>query len=340
MDQKQTQTGGENFFFAPTVVKNAKYFRQRAWDLLKGKYWTMVIIVVIAALLGGITVGSLSIGTSIEVKLPTTQAEAAALLPVIENVLSLIMKGSFAELFSSYSTLWYFFWLAVGVMLFSLAFSLFVGSAVELGYKKTYLQLIDEKDPPKVTTLFAYFKKGYGKAILLRILYSILLFVIALPALLCAVWLAFSAVSAFYYAIVDNETMLLQAQGTLVISFLLTLVLSAAVWLLDTVVRLRYAFVSQILAEYPEMSVLDAFRNSASLMKGNKWRLFCLRFSFIGWSILAAICPFGVGPYLLAPYMHTAEVAFYHDVAKRGASEEAEFPSLDPDDYDPNVAQW
>lgn len=340
MDQKQTQQNGESFFFAPAVVKNAKYFRLRAWDSLKEKYWTMVIIVLIAAVLGGVAVGSFSIGTSIEVTVPSTEAQVDALLPVIENALSMLLNWDFNALFAAYPSASVYFWLIVGSMLFSLACSLFVGSAVELGYKKSYLQLIDEKDPPKVSVLFTYFKKSYGKAILLRILYSLILFVISIPALICTAWCAFSALSALYYAIIKDTAQLTQAQSMLVISFLLMLVTGLLVWLLDTVVRLRYAFASQILAEYPEMGVLDAFRNSATLMKGYKWKLFCLRFSFIGWSILALICPFGVGPYLLAPYMHAAEVAFYHDIAKRGASEEAEFPSLDPDDYDPNVAQW
>lgn len=43
-----------------------------------------------------------------------------------------------------------------------------------------------------------------------------------------------------------------------------------------------------ILCERPDMTAREAIRESKELMKGNKWRLFCLEFSFIGWELLAA----------------------------------------------------
>ena len=88
-----------------------------------------------------------------------------------------------------------------------------------------------------------------------------------------------------------------------------------------------------ILAEYPEISAIDALRNSASLMRGNKWRLFCLQISFIGWVLLAGCCTCGIGVMFLTPYMSAANAAFYDDIANRAAARETEFPSLDPNDY-------
>ena len=43
-----------------------------------------------------------------------------------------------------------------------------------------------------------------------------------------------------------------------------------------------------ILCERPDMTSREAIRESKELMRGNKWRLFCLEFSFIGWELLAA----------------------------------------------------
>ena len=43
-----------------------------------------------------------------------------------------------------------------------------------------------------------------------------------------------------------------------------------------------------ILCERPDMTSIEAIRESKELMRGNKWRLFCLEISFIGWELLAS----------------------------------------------------
>ena len=47
-----------------------------------------------------------------------------------------------------------------------------------------------------------------------------------------------------------------------------------------------YSMSFYILADNPDMSPNDARKKSMEMMKGNKWRLFCLDFSFIGWELL------------------------------------------------------
>ncbi len=72
----------------------------------------------------------------------------------------------------------------------------------------------------------------------------------------------------------------------------------------------RYAMAPFILAENPDMRPLDCLRESKEMMIGNKSRLFCLEFSFIGWMVLGALT-FGIGSLILAPYMAAAKAAFY-----------------------------
>lgn len=48
-------------------------------------------------------------------------------------------------------------------------------------------------------------------------------------------------------------------------------------------------------------------------MNGNKWRLFCLHFSFIGWMLLG-ILTFGILYFWIIPYMQTAQAEFYRDI--------------------------
>lgn len=51
----------------------------------------------------------------------------------------------------------------------------------------------------------------------------------------------------------------------------------------------RYYMTPFILVENPEMTAREAIAESKELMKGNKWRLFCLELSFIGWELLAVL---------------------------------------------------
>lgn len=78
----------------------------------------------------------------------------------------------------------------------------------------------------------------------------------------------------------------------------------------------RYAMVPYLMAEFPELKIMDAIRESKRLMKGNKWRLFCLQMSFFGWALLATLS-FGIGNFWLIPYMRTAEAVFYMEVTGR-----------------------
>lgn len=75
----------------------------------------------------------------------------------------------------------------------------------------------------------------------------------------------------------------------------------------------RYAMTYYILAENPELSAREAIARSIELMNGNKWRLFCLWFSFIGWNILCALT-LGIGSLWLNPYIEAATAAFYRDI--------------------------
>ena len=53
------------------------------------------------------------------------------------------------------------------------------------------------------------------------------------------------------------------------------------------IANFSYYMAPFILSEHPEMKAKEAIKESKKLMKGNKWRLFCLEFSFIGWYALA-----------------------------------------------------
>ena len=106
-----------------------------------------------------------------------------------------------------------------------------------------------------------------------------------------------------------------------------------------------YAMAPYILAEHPEMTASEAITESRHMMDGNKWRLFCLDFSFIGWNLLCSLpvivvvfaltgsilrsgadayallwiipisIPLSAGFLFLRPYEEATWAAFYRDVS-------------------------
>ncbi|MBE6615658.1 MAG: DUF975 family protein [Ruminococcaceae bacterium] len=84
-----------------------------------------------------------------------------------------------------------------------------------------------------------------------------------------------------------------------------------------------YAMTPYILADHPDMDPLEVINTSREMMVGNKWRLFCLDMSFIGWSFLCLLT-LGIGSFWLAPYTQCARAAFYEDIRRDYEEETAE----------------
>ena len=84
-----------------------------------------------------------------------------------------------------------------------------------------------------------------------------------------------------------------------------------------------YAMTEYILAEHPDMTAGEAIAASKEMMSGNRWRLFCLHVSFIGWAILCAFT-LGIGNLWLNPYKNAAVAAFYREISG------TEQPTLNP----------
>ena len=83
-----------------------------------------------------------------------------------------------------------------------------------------------------------------------------------------------------------------------------------------------YAMTPYIVMEDDNISITDAMKKSKEMMKGNKWRLFCLIFSFIGW-ILLGIITFGIVLVWIEPYMQVAMAAFYRELVPAKETEQS-----------------
>lgn len=83
-----------------------------------------------------------------------------------------------------------------------------------------------------------------------------------------------------------------------------------------------YAMTYYILADNPDMAPTDAINASRKMMDGNKWRLFCLDLSFIGWYLLS-ILTLGVLALWISPYNMMARAEFYESIKPQPAQDEA-----------------
>ena len=121
-----------------------------------------------------------------------------------------------------------------------------------------------------------------------------------------------------------------------------------------------YAMTPYILAENPGMTATDAITESRRIMDGNKWRLFCLGFSFIGWGLLCAAptlialfivsrmaietqnlavllwiipasIPSFIGSLFLNPYQEAAWAAFYREISGTTVSPDPALPESNMD---------
>ena len=148
---------------------------------------------------------------------------------------------------------------------------------------------------------------------------------------------------AFYISLLDrvrtNETNIVNytityahqhayANMRFLVAGLLIMILSsllAVVTLGIGAIILSYAYgmVPYLLHDYPELSPREAMKISREMMRGQKWNLFVLDFTFIGW-ILLSILTLGLGVLFVQPYMLTARAAFYEDLKAKKLIEETD----------------
>lgn len=77
---------------------------------------------------------------------------------------------------------------------------------------------------------------------------------------------------------------------------------------------LSYSLTYFVLLDHPEYTVHEAIAESKRLMDGNKWNLFVLGLSFIGWFLLSAIT-FSISQLWTTPYWAVTFAHFYDKVS-------------------------
>ena len=79
-----------------------------------------------------------------------------------------------------------------------------------------------------------------------------------------------------------------------------------------------YAMTPYVMNDRPDLDADDCIHESRMMMKGYKWKLFCMDLSFIGWAILC-IFTLGIGLLWLQPYIEASHAKFYEELKARKA---------------------
>ena len=260
----------------------ARDHRANALQALKGRWGTAVLTAILAALLSGGLAGGTNFGGSGQ-ELGLQQMEAMNQMV----------------------------WMGIAsTLVFGLALFVISG-AVEMGYAHFNLHLID-RQVARVGHLFGHMNRiGAGlRMVLLRSLYLLLWM---LPSIgLITVWCVVGYERILSWMQLLQEDM---AAALVVYTYaMLPIILIACIPMV--IASYRYLLMPYIMAENPGMRARDAIRMSKCLMRGFKWKAFCLRLSFIGW-LLLAVLTFGIGGLWVYPYMAAADASFYREVCRQ-----------------------
>lgn len=223
------------------------------------------------------------------------------------------LAAGFTFLFYLVSTSLAFLMLFV-VMLFpipiisNLVQNLFTGP-LNLGRTSFYMSL-SRNWAAQLEQLFDGFKlfgSGFLIWFLSALYVGILTSIAAIPLVFVAVLLIGAHISQFYDPEAFDPDMLTTRTAILLVLTLIPPIVVA----IFTGLQISQAYFIKL--DRPELGALESLQRSATLMRGNKWKAFCLGLSFIGWIILT-ILTFGLGLLLLEPYMRTTYAHFYNDL--------------------------
>jgi len=101
--------------------------------------------------------------------------------------------------------------------------------------------------------------------------------------------------------------------GAYLLQFIFIILWSILLIIPGIIAAFAYSMTYYILAENDSIGPLEAISKSKEMMRGNKWKFFCLEFRFFGWGLLC-ILTLGIGFLWLFPYMIVSFAQFYDDL--------------------------
>lgn len=96
----------------------------------------------------------------------------------------------------------------------------------------------------------------------------------------------------------------------------------------------QYSMIPYLLIDKPEFTVKECFAMTKKMTKGNKWSLFVLDLSFIGWILLSCLTLFILAIFYVSPYMNLAKAGAYDYLKRVHMPESADGPVFQSASYE------
>ena len=170
------------------------------------------------------------------------------------------------------------------------------------GYNYMHLKLA-RGQRPRVSDLFYAFKNRPDRYIGYAIFLTFISLLCILPGTICLIFAMAAGTDLF-----SNPALLIAGIVLMILGCIILIILV-----------LSWSLSIYLLLDDPTLSVMAAFKESSQLMKGNKFRLFALELSFLGWAILGLLS-FMIGFLWISPYLNQTMIQFYLDLTSRSAA--------------------
>lgn len=204
------------------------------------------------------------------------------------------------------------------ITIIALAFTVFVTGPILVGTKKFLLNTALENNS-EISAIFHGFKSGYKTIATTTLMKQLIYMAYALiPFAAAFVWVF---VMAFIMGFGGTATLDSLFIGT---SVPLVVIIALIPYIMKCY---DYYLVDYILAENPDMHWREVLKKSKEMMRGNRWSVFVLNMSFIGWMLLG-LCACFIGVLFVDPYIQATDAQLYLELTGRGnveaTSEETE----------------
>lgn len=157
---------------------------------------------------------------------------------------------------------------------------------------------------PEITDLVSTYK-NYLNALVAYVLFAVII----------AVWTFLIVVPCVFFIHLLFAEIFLEIFISPVLTAYALLMTVCSLLLVIPAVIFYYMFsqIFYLLADNPQIGAVEVLKRSAEMMKGYKWKLFCLHLSFIGWYLLG-IVTLGIAFIWVGPYIKTANTIFYENL--------------------------
>jgi len=145
---------------------------------------------------------------------------------------------------------------------------------------------------PRVADLFYGFKHHPDKIIIMSLI-------------IYAVQMILGAPATIYEYVIGTD----QSGQQFLVAVIIFVVQAVVMVILYLAVSMCY----MVYLDEPEFGAIDCLKASIAMMKGNKWRLFYLMLTFIGYAFLI-IFSLGIASLWIIPYQQVSVVNFYRDI--------------------------